>query len=227
MENLKKHDLRLVSRYHNTVRGHYLCAEGVFVQRAHTMHLPLAHTTEFRNSSSHFIPASNGYVNRCRGVSIAEECVLAGKGMFWSLCENGDIVQRDMRHKLALTGSQDEQKREYCIPVEGSQDKNGAKCYIPVNSIVNRVKSCYIPAERVGDVRNRTTHQHHLHKSFTPWKRSKFTLNLEGASLQHEGSFGKFNGDVSWELPDNQFEICDDLSIDEDYLNESDVDQDV
>ena len=225
VENLKSHDLRLISRYQNHVRGHDLCPEGVFVQRAHKMHLPLAHTTEFRNSSTHFIPPCNGLINRCRSVDFSEDCVLAGKGKYWSICDNGAIVQKGMKHNLALTGSQDLQKRQYSIPSSGSQDENQPRYNIPENSLINRVKSSDIPNPGVGNVRNNTKHKHHSHKKYSPWKRNKFSLKLEG-SLSHSGSFGSFD-DANWTPCENNFELFDDLDIDDDYLNEVDSDEDV
>ena len=223
VENLKSHDLNLVSRYQNRVRGHDLCPEGVFVQRAHKMHLPLAHTTEFRNSCTHYIPPSNSLINRYKGLDMSEDCVLAGKGMFYKICDDGAIVQKGLSHSLALTGSQDEQDRQYSIPLSGSQDENRPSYTIPGNHLINRIKSCFIPAPGNGDLQNKTKHSHHSYKKFSPWKPSKFSIS-SGGSLSHESSFGNHQDDFSWSPCPLDYDIFDDLSIDEDYLNELESD---
>ena len=220
VENFKSHDLRLVSRYHNHVRGHHICPEGVFVQRAHKMHLPLPNTTELRNSCTYFIPPTNSMINRSKGADISDDCVIAGKDMFWDLCDKGDIVQKSLRHSLALTGSQDQQNRQYFIPVSGSQDENHPVYFIPDNKLINRATIRPIPKAGLGDLRNNTRHNNHRHKTYSPWKRSKFSISSDG-SLEHTHKFGKFD-DVSWKPCDDNYEIFEDLSIDEDYLNELD-----
>lgn len=223
IENIKSHYLNLVSGYQNRVRGHDLCPEGVFVQRAHKMHLPLPHNTEFRNSCTHFIPPSNNLINRYKGLDMSEDCVLAGKGMFYKICDDGVIVQQGLSHSLALTGSQDEHNRQYSIPLSGSQDENHPSYTIPDNQLINRVKGCFIPTSGPGDLQNKTRHLHHSYKKFSPWKPSKFSINSD-SSLSHESSFENHHEDLSWKPCPLDYDIFDDLSIDEDYLNESDDD---
>ncbi|XP_063684198.1 trichohyalin-like [Bolinopsis microptera] len=220
VENFKSHDLRLVSRYHNHVRGHHLCPEGVFVQRAHKMQFPLPNTTDLRNSCTYFIPPSNSLINRSKGANISQGCVITGKDMFWDLCDNGNIVQKALRHSLALTGSQDRQNRQYSIPLSGSQDENHPVYFIPDNKLINRATIRPIPKAGLGDLRNNTRHNNHRKKTYSPWKRSKFSISSEG-SLERKQKFGRF-GDAAWKPCDNSYEIFDGLSIDEDYLNELD-----
>ena len=223
VENVKSHDLRLVSRYHNHVRGHHICPEGVFVQRAHKMQFPLPKTTDLRNSCTFFIPPLNSLINRSKGADISDDCVIAGKDMFWDLCDNGDIVQKSLRHSLALTGSQDQQNRQYSIPLSGSQDENNPVYFIPDNKLINRATIRPIPKAGLGDLRNSTRHNNHRRKTYSPWKRSKFSIRSDG-SLEHTHKFCQF-GDASWKPCENSYKIFKGLSIKEDYLNELELDE--
>ena len=66
LENVRKHDLNLEFSIVHRTRGHHLCKEGVFVQRAHKMHIPLPNTTKMLNKCTHYIPAGNSVVHRTK-----------------------------------------------------------------------------------------------------------------------------------------------------------------
>ena len=216
--NQKSHSLHLDSSWHDRVLSHDIYKEGVRVQRVNRFNIPLPNTTEFSDHRDHFIPATHSYSHINLGLDIYDDCKRVQKGLAWGLCEVGELVQQKKGFSMSEGASQDRQDRNFYIPESGSQDVNNPGFLIPKSGVLlHNTCSVHIPGPGPGDVKNKTRHHHHAHKTFSPWKRNKFSIPAAGA-LAHTCNFARY-GDASWSPCDDKYEI-NDLTIDEEYLHE-------
>lgn len=218
----KSHESHNECDLHNHDRQHDLCKEGVIVQRASSMSIPLANTTEFRNESTHHIPTQASVINRAKLFTLNPDSTFTKTVNHMALCEDGEIIQNDLSFVIPLSGSQDDHDRLYFIPKGGSQDEHSNQHFVPEGTLINNCRGHFVAGPRKGDVSNRYRcyHHHHIQDSYTPWRKSRFSIPLEG-SLDHDMSFGN-SDDASWTPCKNEYDISDELSIDDEYLKIAD-----
>eukprot|EP00116_Pleurobrachia_bachei_P019085 sb/3479347/ len=209
--NSSLHNLASVGPIEDEVRGHYICREGVRVQRVCAYSIPLPGNTELKNNCTHQMSTESSVINQSKGLQIYSDTTYHHDIVGVSISNEGVITQTSMRYSIPVDGDQDENSPVFVISYEGDQDSHNAQYIIPPEvNLVGGVRGAQIPSSP-GKLVDRARHFHHRYKTWLPWKRAKFSVTKD-CSLVNDGQFS-ISGEAELENEMGDFEINEGILI--------------